>query len=85
EWQITEATALNPVQTGIDLLRTLHKLYPQQLQERLYKTVANPSGNGHLDKLLGVHKSFIQVQRQIPFVVAVAKGWKERINDYLLY
>jgi uncharacterized protein YbbC (DUF1343 family) len=84
-WQLKNSSVFYPVHTGLTLLQTLHKMYPQHLEERLYKTVANPAGTGHLDKLLGVHKAFIQMQQQIPFAVDVAKGWEERIYNYLLY
>lgn len=85
QWQVTDIASFNAVQTGIAFLQTVHQLYPQQLQQRLYKTVANPSGEGHLDKLLGVHHAFEKLQQKIPFNTDVQEQWSADICRYLLY
>ncbi|MBK8952665.1 MAG: DUF1343 domain-containing protein [Chitinophagaceae bacterium] len=85
KWRVTDVASFNAVQTGLALLQTVHHLYPQHLQERLYKTVANPSGEGHLDKLLGVQNALIKIQKDDGFVMDVKAEWKKMIGDYLLY
>lgn len=40
------------VKTGLQLIGIIISLYPEQCKERIYSTVANPSGDGHLDKLI---------------------------------
>ncbi|MBK8701389.1 MAG: DUF1343 domain-containing protein [Saprospiraceae bacterium] len=42
------------VANGLTILRTLLEFHPNLINERSYPTVANPSGTGHLDRLLGV-------------------------------
>ena len=85
QWQVTDAASFNAVQTGITFLQTVHRLYPQQLQQRLYKTVANPSGEGHLDKLLGVHHAFEKLQQGHSFNLDIQQQWVPVVRDCLLY
>lgn len=85
QWQVTDIASFNPVQTGLALLQTVHHLYPQQLQPRLYKTVANPSGTGHLDKLLGVQHAFEFLQQNHTFDLNIQEQWAATISGYLLY
>lgn len=54
---ITNENVFRPVQTGLAIIRNLLTIYPDDCRERLYKTVANPSGERHLDKLIGIENS----------------------------
>ena len=51
---VTDAAAVRPVRLGLSLLSAFAELWPERLVERRYPTAANPSGAGHLDRLLGV-------------------------------
>ena len=82
---VTDPLALQPVSLGISLLRVLFRLYPKQIQMRLYKTVANPGGACHLDKLLGVHGSFDLLRNNAEIATGVKHSWAEVIAPYLLY
>ncbi len=58
ELTITDEKTFYPVSFGIKLISLLMQLCPHHIVERLYHTNANPSGAGHLDKLLGIKNSF---------------------------
>ena len=83
--RITEAASFMAVSTGITILQTLARLYPNHLQERLYQTHANPSGEKHLDKLLGTPASFNRICRQASFDLDIEGRWHEEIKPFLLY
>jgi uncharacterized protein YbbC (DUF1343 family) len=85
EFFITDALLFRPVAMGITLLQVLLSLYPRQLEERLYKTRANPSGSSHLDKLLGVPQSFHKLKEGGSIDTSVAEEWSRRIQPFLLY
>ncbi len=82
---ITEPLKLRPVKTGIEILRTLIHLFPAEIKQRLYSTRANPSGLGHLDKLLGVENVFEKIKNNTPLLTEVAAEWTGNINSFLLY
>ena len=58
KFSITNTEAFRPVHTALQLIRLIQKLFPQHCQPRKYPTVANPSGENHLDRLTGVLHSF---------------------------
>jgi uncharacterized protein YbbC (DUF1343 family) len=82
---VTDRNALRPVAYGFTIISLLMQLYPEKISERLYKTNANPSGGGHLDKLTGVKNSFILLKAGLPFPTDVSISWQSEISDYLLY
>lgn len=82
---VTDADILKPVALGITLIETLFRLYPEQISKRLYPTAVNPSGAGHLDRLLGVPGSFELLKNQTPINTDVRKIWPEAIKPFLLY
>jgi hypothetical protein len=52
----------------------------------LYPTVANPSGKGHLDKLIGIENSFNKIRMgKIPSIFFSKNGWKRKISPFLIY
>ena len=86
QFWITEPSSFQPVKTGVELLRLLISKYPEQCKERLYPTVANPTGAGHLDKLTGVYKSFEKIKRgELIETNLESNKWKDIIKPYLLY
>ena len=86
QFSITDSNSFRPVETGLHLLNLIASLYPQHCEERLYPTVANPSGGGHLDKLRGVHHAFEKIMKG-EFLSSKLNpaNWKEVIQPYLLY
>jgi uncharacterized protein YbbC (DUF1343 family) len=85
ELDITDKNNFKPVNTGIEILRLLIQLYPSHVQERLYKTNANPSGKGHLDKLLGIQNAFEKIKAGDLPDTDVSGSWPSEMNPYLLY
>jgi len=86
QFTITDAQSFEPVKTGLALLQCIKLLYPLTCRERLYPTVANPLGSGHLDKLTGVYQSFEKLGNMLLTEFDIdKKDWLIRIQPYLLY
>jgi uncharacterized protein YbbC (DUF1343 family) len=86
QFSLTGAQHFEPVKTGIALLQLIISLYPEECKERLYPTVANPSGMAHLDKLTGVYQSFGKLKSGNPLSTETGqKDWAAIIQPYLLY
>lgn len=83
--QIINLQEFKAVQTGITILQTILQLYPNLVAERFYKTNVNPTGEKHLDKLLGINNSFLQLQNGTVLKTDVFSQWQQQIKPYLLY
>lgn len=81
---LTDAHSFKPVKTVLQLLHLITRLFPGKCEERLYPTVANPSGRGHLDKLTGIPHSFEKIKTGSTLSTDV-NYWKETIRPFLLY
>ena len=83
---VTDADLFRPVLTGLILLQLLKSQYPAELKERLYITVANATGTGHLDRLTGIKNAFHKIETgELVIAAADTDHWEERIRPYLLY
>ncbi|MBS4063958.1 MAG: DUF1343 domain-containing protein [Chitinophagaceae bacterium] len=82
---VTDSQSFKAVETGIIVLQTLLKTYPQHIKERLYTTHANPTGAGHMDKLLGVKNALEKIPIRSPENFTVANKWQATMRPYLLY
>lgn len=88
---LTDASEFRPVNTGLRLINLLCNEYPAEIGQHAYPTRANPTGLGHLDKLMGVRDSFRLLQedktvfREQVSSLTSCDGWKEIISDFLLY
>ena len=85
ELNLTDINKFRPVAFGIDLISVLLKLYPQWIKERAYITNANPSGGGHLDKLLGIKNVFETLKDGKTIQTDFSKTWLSEISSFLLY
>lgn len=85
ELSVTDANQFHPVSFGVNLISSFFALYPDYIKERAYITNANPTGGGHLDKLLGVHNAFELLKSGTGISTGVSKSWMEEIGPYLLY
>jgi uncharacterized protein YbbC (DUF1343 family) len=83
--EITDPAKLKPVEAGITLIKVLCTLYPEGVRENLYKTVANPEGTSHLDKLLGIPDALSRIKKQEFIQTDVEENWKNEVADFLLY
>jgi uncharacterized protein YbbC (DUF1343 family) len=91
ELVVTDKHNFKPVRTGLSLLNCLMNLYPHEVKPHLYKTVANPSGADHLDKLTGIantwlllHQPVNKFHQQLSSITSI-QNWKEQVQPYLLY
>ncbi len=82
---LTDANKFRPVSFGIDLISVLLELYPHQVKERAYITNVNPSGSGHLDKLLGIKNAFELLKHSKTAQTDVSQIWLSEITSFLLY
>jgi uncharacterized protein YbbC (DUF1343 family) len=74
-----------PVAMGIKIIESLFTLYPDKIRERLYPTVANPGGSGHLDKLLGIPDALHRIVKNKNIVTEIGKEWEQSMRDFLIY
>lgn len=77
--------SIMPVSIGLKLIKTVLALYPEYIKRRLYKTNVNPSGQNHLDRLIGIPNSFEKLSNQHEFEINIQSDWIKRIKPYLLY
>jgi len=85
QFTVTDPTKFRPVAMGLHLQQTIARMYPGHLEERLYRTQANPSGAAHLDKLLGVKDAFRKIKCGEIIFTEVASEWAGMIQPHLLY
>jgi uncharacterized protein YbbC (DUF1343 family) len=83
--KITDPAQFKAVSTGITILQTIFRSYPEMVQERFYTTNANPTGAKHLDKLLGYEQAFEKLKMQESPDVDIAEDWLRVMRPYLLY
>ena len=84
---VTDVKVFKPVTCAIHLMHFLMKEYAELAPAR-YPTAANPSGENHLDRLLGVLDSFPLVKNQVDRLMQLVqneevKKWKHQV-DHLL-
>jgi hypothetical protein len=82
---ITDEKTIQPVSLGIKLITSLLDLYPQHITERAYVTNANPTGTGHLDKLLGIKNAFDSLKSGELPKTDISSQWTQEITSHLLY
>lgn len=85
ELTIADANRLHPVSFGIKLISILFTLYPDRIEERAYKTNANPNGTGHFDKLIGIKGCFDLFKSGSIISTDIYKNWSSEISPFLLY
>lgn len=82
---LKDANEFRPVAFGIDLISVLFKLYPQHVKERAYVTNVNPTGRGHLDKLVGMNNALALLKHGKTIQTDVSWTWLSEITPFLLY
>lgn len=89
--EVREPAYFQSVSYGLILIRLIKQLYPQPFAWKPYITMVNPSGQQHLNKLLGIANSEALFELPLPqFIAAVTRltqcrGWKEEVREFLLY
>lgn len=86
-----EPAYFQPVFLGLVLIRMIKELYPVKFTWAPYPTLVNPTGEHHLDRLLGIANSENIFSLPLPkFIAEVTKltrcvEWKGMVEKYLLY
>jgi uncharacterized protein YbbC (DUF1343 family) len=89
--EVREPGFFQSVSYGLILIRLIKQMYPKAFEWNTYPTLVNPTGEQHLDKLLGIANS--EQLFELPFPTFIAqitrltqyKNWKEEIGSFLLY
>lgn len=88
---VREPRYFQSVSFGLLLIKLIKQLYPQHFEWKPYPTLVNPSGEHHLDKLLGIPDSEKIFELPMPRFLAAStkitqcREWKTGIADFLLY
>jgi len=90
-FEVIDPAYYKPMFFGLLLLYIIRAKHPQQFMWETYKTAVNPSGENHLDKLLGINNAQKLFDLPLPqFVATCTKithtpNWQEQMIPYLLY
>lgn len=86
QWLVTDSPKLQPVHSMLRVIRLLQQNYPGQLRPRRYITHANPTGEGHLDLLLGQTGSWQKIENgSILPLTRLQDTWSNLISAHRLY
>ncbi len=85
--EVREPRAIRPVRAGVTLLEAIRREHPDQFQWATYPTVANPSGEGHFERLAGTRslRALIEAGAAIPDSAFSVGDWDRRTHAALLY
>lgn len=84
-FNVTDPVNFRPVTFGLQLIRQLMITHPEQVLPRNYPTAANPTGEKHPDRLLGIPEAFAHLKNGKFPEVDVNADWQKMIGPYLLY
>jgi uncharacterized protein YbbC (DUF1343 family) len=90
-FHVTDMKHLRPVALTATLIKCINDSYPESFKWATYPTHVNPSGEKHLDKLLGIENAeFLFLQEWDRFVPAMyellsCEEWQSRVQPHLLY
>ena len=90
-FSVSEARSFNPLHFGLLLVKSIKDLFPS-FDWDVYPTAVNPSGQQHLDRLIGrsnAHEWFelpiAEFQHLITRECATAERWSEKVSRFLMY
>lgn len=91
KFEIIDNRSFQPVRFGLILLKCIKEIHAE-FKWDLYPTSANPSGEQHLDKLLGIYQStdlfdipWDQFLKRIELETNISNSWSQKIKPFLLY
>ena len=88
---VIDPAYFKPLFFGLLLVYMIRAKHPQAFVWAPYKTAVNPTGENHLDKLLGINNAQNLFDLPLPqFIANCTKlthcsGWQEQMIPYLLY
>lgn len=89
--EVREPSYFQSVSYGMILIRLIKQMYPQHFEWQPYPTLVNPTGEQHLDKLLGIAGSEKIFELPLPKFIAETtrltqcRSWQKEMADFLLY
>jgi uncharacterized protein YbbC (DUF1343 family) len=85
--EIHERHAVRPVRAGLTLLQTIRRVHEAHFRWATYPTVANPSGEGHFERLAGTGtlRALIDAGAPIPDSIFSTGDWADRTAAARLY
>jgi len=88
---VKDVTAFRPVCTALRVIWQIRRMHPDHFAWARYPTHANPTGDAHLDKLLGIldaehlfDKQQSDFEQSLESLLDV-RGWRETVRPHLLY
>ncbi|MBK8110643.1 MAG: DUF1343 domain-containing protein [Saprospiraceae bacterium] len=85
ELQLHTPEVRDAVSLGMTIISTLCKTQGKMLHQRAYKTMVNPEGGQHLDRLTGIFHVYELFQRGLTPPIDIAAEWRNIIQPFLLY
>ncbi len=88
---VEDATVFHPVSTALKIIWQIRQMHPDHFEWAHYPTHANPTGETHLNKLLGIRDAeHLFDQQQSDFTRSIeslldVSAWSETIGPHLLY
>lgn len=89
--RVTEPGAVRPVAAALHLLAATIRVHGQRFRWATYPTAANPSGEGHFERLVG-RGGIRETLEEFPADLGAridgwtsTPGWEERVKEHLLY
>lgn len=84
---VTDSRALRPVRAGVTLLEAIRRTHPDDFRWATYPTVANPTGEGHFERLAGTRslRALIEAGEPVPDSVFGVGDWSRRTDSARLY
>ena len=78
--EINDRRALRPVRAGVTLLEAIRRVHDDHFRWATYPTVANPSGEGHFERLAGTGslRTLIDAGAAIPDSMFSVGDWGQR-------
>lgn len=85
--EVDDRTTFRPVRAGLTLLETICRAHPNYFRWATYPTVANPTGEGHFERLAGTRslRALIDAGATIPDSVFSVGDWQRRTDPARLY
>ncbi len=91
EFKMLDKNYFQSVSNGLLLINLIKSMYPKQFAWLNYPTEVNPTGEHHLDKLLGLQNSEtlfnLPLQQFLPSIIKITNnsGWQKEIAPFLIY
>jgi uncharacterized protein YbbC (DUF1343 family) len=85
--EVADRGAFRPVHAAVTLLEAIRRTHEAQFRWAAYPTVANPSGDGHLERLAGSRslRALIDDGAEVPEALFGVGDWDRRTSAARLY